>query len=138
MMFRKTITIETNSECDIVDITDHVTDAIRTSGISDGLACVFVPHSTAALITMENELGLRNDLIRCLERIAPRNANYDHNLAWGDGNGHSHIRSSLLGTSLTIPFSKGKPELGTWQQIVLVELDTRARNRKVIIQIVGE
>ncbi|MBC7108698.1 MAG: YjbQ family protein [Methanomassiliicoccales archaeon] len=138
MMFRKTVTIETRGEEDLIDITDHIRSAIKESGVSDGLACVFVPHSTAALITIENEPGLRNDIRKALERIAPKNFSYDHNRAWGDDNGHSHIRSSFLGTSLTIPFSGGSPDLGTWQQVVLVELDIRRRSRKIIIQIIGE
>jgi secondary thiamine-phosphate synthase enzyme len=136
--FRKTLTVKTEKEGEMVDITEELRAAIGASKMSEGLACVFVPHSTAALITIEFEPGLQSDMVKALERLVPKNIEYDHHLMWGDGNGHSHVRSSFLGASLTVPFHDGTPDLGTWQQVVLVETDIRGRSRKVVIQIIGE
>ncbi len=136
--FRKTLSIRTKGEGDISDITDEVKQAIRNSKMASGLACVFVPHSTAGLVTIEYEPGLQKDLGKALERLIPKDIEYEHHLMWGDGNGHSHVRSSFLGTSITVPFSDGVPDLGTWQQIVLLELDVRSRTRNVVIHLIGE
>jgi secondary thiamine-phosphate synthase enzyme len=106
--------------------------------MSNGFACVFVPHSTAALITIEYEPGLQSDIKKAIDRLIPKDMEYDHHLMWGDGNGHSHVRSSFLGASLTVPFHDKSADLGTWQQVVLVELDIKGRSRKVIIQVIGE
>jgi len=136
--YRKIITVNTSKEGEMIDITGDLRETIAASKMSNGLACMFVPHSTAALITMEYEPGLQADIKKALDRIIPKDMEYGHHLMWGDGNGHSHVRSSLLGTSLAVPFHEGEADLGTWQQVVLVELDIRIRNRKVIIQLIGE
>jgi secondary thiamine-phosphate synthase enzyme len=136
--FRKVLSIRTEAEGDIVDLTKELNDAVRASKMMDGLACVFVSHSTAALFTIENEDGLQKDMKEALQRLFPKEMDYDHHRRWGDGNGHSHVRSAFLGTSLTVPFHEGVPDLGTWQQVVLMELDNHGRDRKVILQIIGD
>ena len=136
--FRKVLSIRTEAEGDIVDLTKELNDAVRASKMVDGLACVFVSHSTAALFTIENEDGLQKDMKEALQRLFPKEMDYDHHRRWGDGNGHSHVRSAFLGTSLTVPFHEGVPDLGTWQQVVLMELDNHGRDRKVILQIIGD
>jgi secondary thiamine-phosphate synthase enzyme len=136
--FRKVLGVRTAAEGDIVDLTEELTAAVQASRFNEGIACVFVGHSTAALFTIENEDGLRSDMRDALQRLLPKEIEYDHHRRWGDGNGHSHVRSAFLGTSLTVPFHQGVPDLGTWQQVVLMELDNRGRERKVIIQIIGE
>ncbi len=136
--FRKVLSIRTEAEGDIVDLTKELNDAVRASKMVDGLVCVFVSHSTAALFTIENEDGLQKDMKEALQRLFPKEMDYDHHRRWGDGNGHSHVRSAFLGTSLTVPFHEGVPDLGTWQQVVLMELDNHGRDRKVILQIIGD
>jgi secondary thiamine-phosphate synthase enzyme len=136
--FRKVLSIRTEAEGDIVDLTKELNDAVRASNMKEGLACVFVSHSTAALFTIENEDGLQKDMRDALQRLFPKEMDYDHHRRWGDGNGHSHVRSAFLGTSLTVPFHEGVPDLGTWQQVVLMELDNHGRDRKVILQIIGD
>jgi secondary thiamine-phosphate synthase enzyme len=136
--FRKVLGVRTAAEGDIVDLTEELTAAVQASRFNEGIACVFVGHSTAALFTIENEDGLRSDMRDALQRLLPKEIEYDHHRRWGDGNGHSHVRSAFLGTSLTVPFHQGVPDLGTWQQVVLMELDNRGRERKVTIQIIGE
>ncbi|WP_019176122.1 secondary thiamine-phosphate synthase enzyme YjbQ [Methanomassiliicoccus luminyensis] len=136
--YRKVLNIKTASEGDIVDLTGHLREAVAASRLKDGLACVFVGHSTAGLFTIENEEGLQKDMRDALQRLFPKEMDYDHHRRWGDGNGHSHIRSSFLGTSMTVPFHDGTLDLGTWQQVVLMELDNRGRDRKVIVQILGD
>ncbi len=136
--FRKVLEIRTSAEGDIVDLTEDLSSAIRSSQFNEGIACVFIAHSTAGLFTIENEDGLRHDMKEALQRLFPKELVYEHHLRWGDGNGHSHIRSAFLGTSLSVPFHEGVPDLGTWQQVVLMELDNRGRDRKVIIQIIGD
>ncbi len=133
----KSIQLNTNPGVDVVDITDKVRQALSESGLNNGIVTVFVPGSTASVTTVEYESGLVVDLKRAFERIAPRDIHYDHDYRWRDGNGHSHIRASLLGPSVTVPFARGALMLGTWQQIVFVELDVKQRNRTVIIQIIG-
>jgi secondary thiamine-phosphate synthase enzyme len=136
--FRKVLSIRTEAEGDVVDLTEELNDAVRASKMKEGLVCVFVSHSTAALFTIENEDGLQKDMRDALQRLFPKEMDYDHHRRWGDGNGHSHVRSAFLGTSLTVPFHEGVPDLGTWQQVVLMELDNRGRERKVILQIIGD
>lgn len=131
-------TIKTHGENDIIDITDKVQQIVHQSRIHNGIVCVFVPGSTAAIITLEYEPGLLKDLPRALEQIAPKGISYDHHETWHDDNGHSHIRASILGPSLTVPLQDGALVHGTWQQIAFIELDTQARTRKIIIQIIGE
>jgi secondary thiamine-phosphate synthase enzyme len=128
----------TKGEGDIIDLSDKLNSVIRASGLKNGNVTVFVPASTAAVTTIEYEPGLLKDLPNALERIAPKDIEYEHEKAWHDGNGHSHVRASILGQSLTIPFIDGKPVLGRWQQVVLIELDIRDRERTVIFQIIGE
>lgn len=132
------IGLETRGEVDILDITGEVQSIVKRSGAEKGIAVVFVPGSTAAVTTIEYEPGLLTDFPSTLERLAPKNASYEHEKRWHDGNGHSHVRASLLGPSLTIPIKDGKLTLGTWQQVVLVELDARSRSRELVVQILGE
>lgn len=132
------INIKTNGEVDIIDITNDIQNTIHKSKLKDGIACVFVGGSTGSITTIEYEPGLMKDLPRALEKIAPKGIHYDHHETWHDDNGHSHVRASLMGASITVPIRNGKLLHGTWQQIVFVELDTRPRNRNIIVQIVGE
>jgi secondary thiamine-phosphate synthase enzyme len=133
------IDVKTRAENDIVDITEEVQRAVGDSGVRAGIATIFVPGSTAALTTIEFEPGLKEDFPRMLDRVAPAEIEYEHEKRWQDGNGRSHVKAALVGPSLTVPFvDGGNLTLGTWQQIVLVELDTRARSRRIVIQIVGE
>lgn len=134
----KNIQLKSKGETDIIDITDHVSQAIEESSVSNGIATVFVAGSTAALTTIEYEPGLKHDFPQMLSRVAPKDIVYEHDNTWHDGNGHSHVRASLIGPSLTIPVVGGKLTLGTWQQIVFLEMDTRPRNRNVIVQMLGE
>lgn len=134
----KNIQLKSKGETDIIDITDHVSRAIEESSVSNGIATVFVAGSTAALTTIEYEPGLKHDFPQMLSRVAPKDIVYEHDNTWHDGNGHSHVRASLIGPSLTIPVVGGKLTLGTWQQIVFLEMDTRPRDRKVIVQMLGE
>lgn len=133
----KNIQLKSKGETDIIDITDHVSQAIEESSVSNGIATVFVAGSTAALTTIEYEPGLKHDFPQMLSRVAPKDIVYEHDNTWHDGNGHSHVRASLIGPSLTIPVVGGKLTLGTWQQIVFLEMDTRPRNRNVIVQMLG-
>lgn len=134
----KNIQLKSKGETDIIDITDHVSQAIEESSVSNGIATVFVAGSTAALTTIEYEPGLKHDFPQMLSRVAPKDIVYEHDNTWHDGNGHYHVRASLIGPSLTIPVVGGKLTLGTWQQIVFLEMDTRPRNRNVIVQMLGE
>jgi secondary thiamine-phosphate synthase enzyme len=132
------ISFETKDETDMVDITDQLVKSIRDSHLKDGIATVFVPGATGALTTIEYEPGLLEDFPKMLDRVAPRNIEYEHEYRWHDGNGHSHVRASLIGPSITVPFENGRPTLGTWQQVVFIELDTRSRSRQLIVQIIGK
>ena len=132
------IDVKTDGEVDIADITRDIQKIVSKSEMKNGLVCVFVPGSTGTLTTIEYEPGLMKDLPKALERIAPKKEYYNHHETWHDDNGHSHIRASIMGPSVTIPIKNGKLLHGTWQQIVFVELDTRSRNRNLIVQIVGE
>jgi secondary thiamine-phosphate synthase enzyme len=134
----KKIQIKSKSENDILDITDKVSQFVKESKIENGVVIVFVVGSTAAITTIEYEPGLRKDFPEMLSRLAPREIEYAHDNTWHDGNGHSHVRASLIGPSLVIPILEGHLTLGTWQQIVLVEMDTRPRERKIILQVMGE
>jgi len=130
--------IKTKGNTDILDITPDVKKALKDAKIENGIANVFVPGSTGGITTIEYEPGLKKDLPAAFERIAPQNIEYAHHQTWGDWNGHSHVRSALLGTSFTVPFVKANLILGTWQQIILVDFDTHPRTREIIVQIVGE
>ena len=122
----------------MIDITTSISKAVEDSKVTYGIVTVFVAGSTAAVTTIEYEPGLKIDFPNMLSRIVPKNLEYEHDKTWHDGNGHSHIRASLVGPSLTIPFKDGRLLLGTWQQIVILEMDIRQRERKVILQIMGE
>jgi secondary thiamine-phosphate synthase enzyme len=134
----KQLSISTLGEGDIVDITEDVAQAVVESSLRNGVVTVFVPGSTGALTTIEYEPGLLKDLPNILERVAPKGLEYEHERRWHDGNGHSHVRASVIGPSLTVPFVNGRLTLGTWQQIVFLELDVHSRNRQLILQIIGE
>ena len=134
----KRIELRTGSENEILDITGDVQLAVEESGLDAGVATVFVPGSTAAVTTIEFEPGLAKDFPAMLERVAPDDIDYEHQRAWHDGNGRSHVKASLVGPSLSVPFEGGVLALGTWQQIVFVELDIRPRRREVVVQVMGE
>ncbi|HJT48679.1 MAG TPA: secondary thiamine-phosphate synthase enzyme YjbQ [Nitrososphaeraceae archaeon] len=134
----KAIKINSKGENDMVDITDRTLKAIQETNLEDGIVTVFVSGSTGAITTIEYEPGLRSDFPKMLNRIVPRNIDYEHDKTWHDGNGHSHVRASLIGPSLTVPFKDGDLILGTWQQIVFFELDTKPRERTITIQVIGE
>ena len=134
----RNIQIKSKSEDEIIDITDQVSKMVEESKIESGTVIVFVVGSTAAITTIEYEPGLQKDFPEMLSRLAPKDVEYAHDNTWHDGNGHSHVRASLIGPSLAIPIIEGQLTLGTWQQIVLVEMDTRPRERKIILQVIGE
>jgi secondary thiamine-phosphate synthase enzyme len=138
MRVTERLTLETRGDDDIQDITSAVQALVDRHALRHGQVLVFVPGSTAGLTTIEFEPGLLKDLPAAFERLAPRHLRYHHEDAWHDGNGHSHVRASLLGPSLAVPVEAGKLVLGTWQQIVLVDFDNRARRREVVIQLWGE
>lgn len=133
-----TFRISTRGENDTLDITAQVEDALRRSNITSGLATVFVPGSTAGITTIEFESGVVCDLKSAVDRLVPSTIHYDHDARWGDGNGYAHVRAALLGPSLTVPVANRKLQLGTWQQIVLVDFDNRPRDRSIIVSILGE
>jgi secondary thiamine-phosphate synthase enzyme len=132
-LFRKNIHLSTRREGEILDITPQVALAVRESGITEGLVHLFVQHSTAALTTIEYEPGVLGDLARALSVLAPDHEDYSHNTKWGDGNGRSHVKAALVGPSLTVPVSGGALSCGTWQQIVLLELDVNAGRERTIV-----
>ena len=128
-------TVETKGFTDIIDITEKVQNVVSEEGFTEGSALVFVPGSTAGITTIEYEPGLKKDFPRIMDRIAPYGEHYDHHNTWGDDNGSSHVKASIIGPSIVVPFKDGELLLGTWQQIVVVNFDTRPRRRKVILQI---
>jgi len=130
--------LQTQGHDHIVDVTEKVQELLAKHGFDEGQALVFVSGSTAGITTIEYEPGLLEDIPAAFERIAPRDGRYRHEEAWHDGNGHSHVRASLLGPSLTVPFRKGKLMLGTWQQIVVIDFDNRVRQRDIVVQLSGE
>ena len=138
MIVSKQLTAQTRGNGDTIDITPGVERAIAEANTTSGIVTLFVVGSTAALTTIEYEDGAVNDLERAIERIAPRSLEYEHHLRWGDDNGHSHVRAALLGPSLSVPFVGGRLTLGTWQQIILIDFDTRLRQREIVAQIMGE
>ncbi len=139
MVITKKIQVRTKGNCDIVDITAQAADAVADTGILNGTITLFNVGSTAGITTTEYEPGLVNHDIRAaFEKIAPKNARYVHEETWHDDNGHAHVRASLLGPSITVPVVDGKLTLGTWQQIILVDFDTRPRARQVVCQLIGE
>ena len=132
------IEVKSRGENDVIDLTPDVQDVVKKSGVRNGLVTVFVSGSTAAVTTMEYEPGLIKDFPAMLERVSPKGLAYEHEKTWHDGNGHSHVRASLVGPSLSVPIVNGELTLGTWQQIIFVELDLRPRSRQLVVQILGE
>lgn len=138
MVITKNISLQSQGNCDIIDITPEVRQQLAETKLKDGTVTLFISGSTAGLTTIEFEPGLIADFKEMWQRNVPQELTYEHNRAWGDGNGHSHVRASLLGASLAVPFSNGKLALGTWQQIVVVDFDNRARSRQILLQVMGE
>jgi secondary thiamine-phosphate synthase enzyme len=130
--------LSTRGNADILDVTEQIRRTVAESGVKNGAVTVFTPSSTSALTTIEYEGGALNDLRRLFDEIIPVDQDYAHNARWDDGNGHSHIRSALLGASLSVPFVNGRLTLGTWQQIIFIDFDNRPRQREVILQIIGD
>jgi len=138
MVVTKQISLQTKGECDIIDITPQVEQQVDEAGINSGTVTVFVAGSTAGISTIEFESGLLSDFQDMWQRNVPKNIPYKHDRRWGDNNGYSHVRASLLGASLVVPFNDKRLTLGTWQQIVLVDFDNRPRSRQVILQVIGD
>ncbi len=138
MVVTKTIKLQSKGKTDVIDITSRVAECLSVSKVKDGIITVFVSGSTGGLTTIEYESGAVRDFQQAFEVIAPCTGEYQHNLRWQDGNGFSHVRAAMLGPSLTIPFSGQKMLLGTWQQIIFIDFDNKARSRELIAQIVGE
>lgn len=138
MVVTKNIKLKSHGETEIINITGEVESIVRKSKVKSGMVNVFVSGATGGLTTVEYEPGLISDLKEAFEKLAPRQGKYEHNLRWSDGNGFSHVRASLLGPSLTVPFSEGKLFLGTWQQIIFIDFDNRPRSRELVVQIIGE
>ena len=133
-----TLSFSTSGDTDIIDMTRQVSEKVVTAGIEEGYVHLFVPGSTASITTIEYERGAVSDLKEAIERLAPEDKYYRHNERWGDGNGHAHVRASLLGPSLTIPVINGRLALGTWQQVVFIDFDNHPRERRVIMQLAGK
>ena len=143
MVITKSLSFQTNPPSEshsicIIDVTSQVAREVEQSGVSNGTVTLFISGSTAGVTTIEYEPGLLGDFKNMWDRVIPRDIPYEHNKAWGDGNGHSHVRASMLGASLTIPFVEKRLTLGTWQQIVFIDFDNRSRSRKMVLQIMGE
>lgn len=136
-LINKDILVHSRGNTDIIDITSDVQSVLAKSGMSDGSVLLFVRGSTATLTTVEYEPNLVKDLKEAFDRLVPSNINYDHSKTWGDFNGHSHVRASLMGPSLQVPFVGGKLQLGTWQQIILIDFDTSPRHRNILAQLTG-
>ena len=138
MVSKGSISLRTGAKDEIVDVTQKVQEIVSKSKVRNGLACVFVVGSTAAVTTVEHEPGLVSDMRDAMDRLYPKEIDYEHHQRWGDGNGHSHVRASFVGPSLTVPVVDGQLLLGTWQQIVFMEFDNKARTRELAVQVVGE
>lgn len=138
MVITQELKLNTQGHADIQDITDQVEGAVRDSGLQAGIVTLFCPGATGGLTTIEYESGVVSDLQGVLDEIVPPDRDYRHHLRWGDDNGHSHVRAALVGPSLTVPFVAGRLTLGTWQQVVFLDFDTRARSRRLVVQILGE
>lgn len=136
----KTLSIQLNTRgnADMIDITDRVGRSVAEAGIKDGIVTIFCPSSTSAVTTIENKSGLLTDFRRLFDEIVDPSRNYAHNSRWEDGNGHSHVRASLLGPSLTVPFVNMRLMLGTWQQVIYIDFDVRPRRRELVVQLIGE
>lgn len=138
MIITQEIRLNTRGDCDMHDITQQVADAVQGSGLASGVVTIFTPSSTSGLTTIEYESGALADLERLLDETVPADRDYRHNLRWGDGNGHSHVRAALIGPSLTVPFVERRLTLGTWQQLIFMDFDNRARSRRLVVQIMGQ
>jgi secondary thiamine-phosphate synthase enzyme len=138
LLSTETVSFRTEGFCHLVDITPMTQDKVRESGMTQGMAVVFVPGSTGAVLTMEFEDGLVQDFERLMEQLAPQNSPYEHDRRWGDGNGFSHLRAALMGASAVVPVVNGRLALGTWQQLLFVDFDNRKRQRTIIVQLLGE
>lgn len=138
MVFQDVMTFSTTGNGDIHDLTDRIAATVKKSGLKRGIVNTFAVGSTAAVTTIEFEPGLQEDLPGILNKLIPPSRNYGHERAWHDGNGHSHLQATVLGPELTLPFNDGKLLVGTWQQIVHVECDVRARQRQVIVTVYGD
>ncbi len=138
MVVTRELSLSTRGNGDVRDITAEVARLVRESGLRSGIVTVFCPGSTGALTTIEYEDGVIADLRQVLDEIIPPDRPYRHHLRWGDDNGHAHIRAALMGPSMTIPFVDGRLTLGTWQQVVFCDFDTRPRSRRLVVQILGE
>jgi len=138
MIFSEMISLKTIGFSDIIDMTSHVLDVLKRSGIENGLVTVFCPGSTGSVTTIEYESGVLRDLQKAIEKIAPSDIPYEHDKRWGDGNGFSHVRAALMKPGLSIPLIKGRLTLGTWQQIVFIDFDNRKRERNILVHVVGE
>jgi secondary thiamine-phosphate synthase enzyme len=132
------IRFSSQGNTDIRDITGDVTDIMKESGLESGVVTIFSPSATSGLTTIEHESGALSDFRRLFDELAAPDRFYAHNARWGDGNGHSHVRAALLGPSLSVPFVNKRLLLGTWQQIIFVDFDTRPRQRELVVQLVGE
>jgi len=138
MVITRKIEVRTKGNCDIIDVTGQAAELVAESGVSDGTVTLFSVGSTAGITTTEYEPGLvRHDIKAAFEKISPEDGRYEHEETWHDDNGHAHVRASLLGPSLVVPIVEGKLTLGTWQQIILVDFDTRPRTRTIVCQIIG-
>jgi secondary thiamine-phosphate synthase enzyme len=131
------LSFSTSGNTDVIDVTSHISEKVIVSEIKEGRVHLFVPGSTAAITTIEYEHGAVDDLKEAIEHLAPEDKYYRHNERWGDGNGHAHVRAALLGPSLSVPVIDGQLALGTWQQIVFIDFDTRPRQRRIIVQVYG-
>jgi secondary thiamine-phosphate synthase enzyme len=134
----QSFTVQTQGNTDLLDITPQVAKTVESSGLRNGIATVFISGSTGGITTVEFEPGLRRDLPEIMEQLVPSGRRYHHDDTWHDGNGHAHVRSSLVGTSFTVPIVEGQLTLGTWQQIVFLDFDNRSRRREILVQIIGE
>ncbi len=138
MIKTEEIKFDSQGDGDIIDLTGQIAKKIKSCGLSSGTVTVFTPSATSAITTIEYEPGLLQDLPEFFQKIIPSEVSYKHDQTWHDGNGYAHLRAALVGPDITVPFVAGKMTLGTWQQIVFLDFDNRARNRKVIVQIMGE
>ncbi len=138
MVVTQYVAMDTRGHGDVIDVTDQVAKAVADSGIKNGIVTIFSPSATSGLTTLEYEPGCVADLQALFERVAPESIDYRHNLRWGDGNGHAHVRAALLKASFTVPVVNGRLTLGTWQHIVFVDFDVRPRHRELVVQCMGE
>jgi secondary thiamine-phosphate synthase enzyme len=138
MLRTERISVESRGHTDVIDITPRVEEVVARNKVKDGCVNIFVPGSTASVSTIEYEPNLIKDVKRALDAIAPYTKDYEHHKTWGDDNGPSHVRATLMGPGITVPVQDGKLALGTWQQIAVLDFDTRERTREVVVQVIGD